>query len=175
MLLITDADVGDSGAVISSAAEPYSVLSVGVPKETFAGEKRVALTPQGVATLLKEGFKQVLVESGAGAAAEFTDDAYRAAGKISIARSLLPRTVLREQFNTMHGMWAWVRPVVGCACACMWSACTGALVVNSDDAYGADIVLKIRPPTLAEAAKMKQGGRLVLVHGSPHMACVTPR
>lgn len=43
----------------------------GVPKETFPGEQRVALTPAGAATLLKAGFKAVVVERGAGAAAEF--------------------------------------------------------------------------------------------------------
>jgi len=59
---------------------PYSQISVGVPKETFPNEKRVAITPAGVATLLKEGFKEVLVERGAGAAAEFPDEAYTAAG-----------------------------------------------------------------------------------------------
>ena len=45
--------------------------STGVPKETFPGEKRVALTPTGAATLLKSGFKQVTVEKGAGADAQF--------------------------------------------------------------------------------------------------------
>lgn len=44
----------------------------GVPKETFSGEKRVALSPAGVASLLKAGFGGVKVEKGAGAAAKFT-------------------------------------------------------------------------------------------------------
>ena len=46
--------------------------TIGVPKEVFPGEKRVALTPAGTATLLKQGFKGVTVEKGAGAAAQFT-------------------------------------------------------------------------------------------------------
>lgn len=46
-------------------------MVLGVPKEIFPGEKRVALTPSGAATLLKSGFKQVTVEKGAGAAAQF--------------------------------------------------------------------------------------------------------
>lgn len=43
----------------------------GVPKETHEGEARVALSPQGVAALLKAGFKGVSVERGAGALAQF--------------------------------------------------------------------------------------------------------
>jgi NAD(P) transhydrogenase subunit alpha len=54
-------------------------LTIGVPRETFAGEKRVATVPEVVEKLLKLGFA-VSVESGAGEAANFGDDAYRAAG-----------------------------------------------------------------------------------------------
>jgi NAD(P) transhydrogenase len=59
---------------------PYAQLCVGVPRETYPGERRVALTPQNVALLLKKGFAKVLVERGAGAPADFLDDAYAAAG-----------------------------------------------------------------------------------------------
>jgi len=52
---------------------------IGVPRETFVGEKRVATVPDVVARLVKLGFA-VSIESGAGAAANFSDDAYRAAG-----------------------------------------------------------------------------------------------
>jgi len=52
---------------------------IGVPKETAAGEKRVATVPEVVEKLVKLGFK-VNIESGAGEAANFSDDAYRAAG-----------------------------------------------------------------------------------------------
>ncbi|MGQ0655755.1 MAG: Re/Si-specific NAD(P)(+) transhydrogenase subunit alpha, partial [Betaproteobacteria bacterium] len=52
---------------------------IGVPRETFAGEKRVATVPEVVEKLIKLGFK-VAVQSGAGEAAHFSDDAYRAAG-----------------------------------------------------------------------------------------------
>lgn len=58
----------------------YSNLRIGIPKEIFPLEKRVAATPDSVAQLLKPGFKTVNVESGAGAAAHFSDDAYRNAG-----------------------------------------------------------------------------------------------
>ena len=54
-------------------------LTIGVPRETFPGEKRVASVPEVVEKLVKLGFA-VAVESGAGAAANFGDDAYQAAG-----------------------------------------------------------------------------------------------
>ena len=52
---------------------------IGVPRETFALEKRVATVPEVVERLIKLGFR-VVVESGAGDAANFSDNAYRAAG-----------------------------------------------------------------------------------------------
>ena len=52
---------------------------IGVPREIFPGEKRVATVPEVVEKLIKLGF-QVAVESGAGEGANFSDDAYRAAG-----------------------------------------------------------------------------------------------
>jgi NAD(P) transhydrogenase subunit alpha len=54
-------------------------LTIGVPRETFAGEKRVATVPEVVEKLIKLGFA-VRIESGAGVAANYDDDAYRAAG-----------------------------------------------------------------------------------------------
>ena len=52
---------------------------IGVPKEIFTGEKRVATVPEVVEKLIKLGFS-VSVESGAGDAANISDDAYRASG-----------------------------------------------------------------------------------------------
>ncbi|KAB2840527.1 MAG: Re/Si-specific NAD(P)(+) transhydrogenase subunit alpha, partial [Burkholderiales bacterium] len=54
-------------------------MRIGVPKEVFAGEKRVATAPEVVEKLVKLGFA-VTVQSGAGEAANFSDDAFRAAG-----------------------------------------------------------------------------------------------
>jgi H+-translocating NAD(P) transhydrogenase subunit alpha len=54
-------------------------LLIGVPKETAPGEKRVATVPEAVEKLIKLGFA-VAVESGAGDAANCSDEAYRAAG-----------------------------------------------------------------------------------------------
>jgi len=54
-------------------------MKSGALKETFAGEKRVALTPESVARLTKLGY-ECAVEAGAGIGADISDDAYRAAG-----------------------------------------------------------------------------------------------
>jgi len=52
---------------------------VGVPKETYPGETLVALIPSHVPLLTKIGL-HVLIESGAGEAAGFDDEAYRVKG-----------------------------------------------------------------------------------------------
>jgi len=54
-------------------------MKIGVPKETHSGERRVATTPDVAVQLIKLGY-DVQVESGAGAAANFSDEAYREAG-----------------------------------------------------------------------------------------------
>ncbi len=52
---------------------------IGVPKEVFPGEKRVATVPDAVTKLVKLGFA-VVVEQGAGDLADLSDDAYVQAG-----------------------------------------------------------------------------------------------
>lgn len=54
-------------------------MKIGVPKEVHAGEQRVALTPETAARIRKLGF-EICVETGAGEAAKFSDEAYREAG-----------------------------------------------------------------------------------------------
>ena len=54
-------------------------MRIGIPAETFAGEKRVATVPEVVEKLKKLGF-EVSVQAGAGAGANFADDTYVAAG-----------------------------------------------------------------------------------------------
>ncbi|MBW3631784.1 MAG: Re/Si-specific NAD(P)(+) transhydrogenase subunit alpha [Chloroflexi bacterium] len=56
-----------------------STLTVGVPRETAPGERRVAMTPDTVKRLTASGVV-VKVESGAGLASGHSDDAYVAAG-----------------------------------------------------------------------------------------------
>src|SRR3954447_13327184 len=54
-------------------------MRIGVPRETAAGERRVALVPEVVGKLVPAGF-EVLVQRGAGEAASFPDAAYEEAG-----------------------------------------------------------------------------------------------
>jgi NAD(P) transhydrogenase subunit alpha len=90
---------------------------IGVPRETAAGEKRVATVPEVVEKLIKLGFR-VAVQSGAGDAANFADDTYRAAGA--------------EIIEDAARLWA-----------------------------AADIVFKVRGPSMAEVGLMREGGTLV--------------
>lgn len=58
-------------------------LFIGLPKETYIGEKRVCLTPDAVTALCAHGHR-IVVETGAGDGANFTDKEYSEAGaKIS--------------------------------------------------------------------------------------------
>lgn len=90
-------------------------MIIGVPKETAAGERRVALVPEFVPKL---GGVPVAVEKGAGAQAGFTDDAYLGKGA-SLADG--PRSLFGQS----------------------------------------DIVLKVAPPTMAEARLMKDASTLI--------------
>ena len=54
-------------------------LFIGIPKETYFQEKRVCLTPDAVSALLSNGHR-VMIESGAGDGANFTDKEYSEAG-----------------------------------------------------------------------------------------------
>ncbi|HEV3010314.1 MAG TPA: Re/Si-specific NAD(P)(+) transhydrogenase subunit alpha [Burkholderiales bacterium] len=90
---------------------------IGVPREIAAGEKRVATVPEVVEKLIKLGFR-VAVQSGAGDAANFADDTYRAAGAEIVA-------------DAPH----------------LWES--------------ADIVFKVRAPSLAEIDLMRAGTTLV--------------
>ncbi len=54
-------------------------MKIGIPKEIHPGERRVATTPEAAEWLRKLGF-EIAIEAGAGAGANFADDAYREAG-----------------------------------------------------------------------------------------------
>ncbi|GAB3501669.1 Re/Si-specific NAD(P)(+) transhydrogenase subunit alpha [Curvibacter fontanus] len=99
------------------AGTATAVQRIGVPRETFPGEKRVATVPEVVEKLIKLGFR-VAVESGAGEAANFSDETYRAAGA-----------------EVIQGA------------AALWAA--------------SDIVFKVRPPSQAEVALLREGGALI--------------
>src|ERR1700736_6795549 len=88
-------------------------MQIGVPKETAAGELRVALVPDVVKRLTGQGL-EVLVERGAGAGALIPDATYEEAG--------------------------------------------ASLV---DDAWGADVVVKVAPPSAEEAGRLKSSSVLI--------------
>jgi len=90
---------------------------VGVAGESFPGERRVALVPEGVRRLVADKI-EVAVASGAGLAALFSDDDYARAG-------------------------ARLEP------------CREKLIAH------ADLVVKIRPPTLVEVESLRRGALLV--------------
>jgi NAD(P) transhydrogenase subunit alpha len=56
-----------------------NLMRIGVPKEVYAGEKRVATTPDVATQLMKLGF-DVAVEAGAGEGSNFSDSAYSDVG-----------------------------------------------------------------------------------------------
>jgi NAD(P) transhydrogenase subunit alpha len=92
-------------------------VKIGAPKEIFEGEARVAMTPASAKELQKLGHSCV-IEAGAGAAAGFSDAAYREAGV--------------EVVKTAAALWK-----------------------------GADVIVKVRPPTEAEAKRLGAGKTLI--------------
>jgi NAD(P) transhydrogenase subunit alpha len=90
-------------------------MRIGVPKESVEGEKRVALIPDTVASLVGKEIS-VTVESGAGEQAGHPDAEYSEAG---------------------------------------------ADVGSAEDAYGADVVLRVVTPSASELARLNKGQVLV--------------
>jgi NAD(P) transhydrogenase subunit alpha len=74
-------DAQHESAGLDGAASPMTIV---VPREVHALERRVAATPETVGQLRKLGYR-VCVQAGAGAAASFDDAAYEAAGAQVIA------------------------------------------------------------------------------------------
>ena len=58
---------------------PYNQLTIGIPKESFPNERRVAISPAAVKTLTKAGFS-VVIENEAGSEAKFSNSEYEASG-----------------------------------------------------------------------------------------------
>jgi len=79
-------------------------ITIGVPKEVFENEKRVAVTPDTIQRVVKKNGCNFLVESGAGLDASITDEAYQSSGaKIVSAKEALQADVVlkvrQPQFN----------------------------------------------------------------------------
>jgi NAD(P) transhydrogenase subunit alpha len=69
MTIAVERDTGADNTV------PNARKKIGIPKEIYPGECRVAATPTNAKVLQKQGF-EVLIEQGAGEAANFSDRAY---------------------------------------------------------------------------------------------------
>jgi len=76
---LKDAKAETAAAAAETVGIPYSRLTLGVPKEVWQGERRVAITPAVTSTLTKKGFT-VQVEDNAGALSNFRNMDYEAAG-----------------------------------------------------------------------------------------------
>ena len=82
-------DSDEQTIVVENAAPesfPEPVMTIGVPKEVFPLEKRVAVTPSSVKNFRKLGFS-VHVETGAGASANYSDKQYEDAGAHIVSSS----------------------------------------------------------------------------------------
>ena len=79
MLILLVAIYIDNAEVSAVPMTPYDQMTIGVPKETFQSERRVALSPIAVTNLTKQGFN-IVIEEGAGLAARFLDEDYISAG-----------------------------------------------------------------------------------------------
>ena len=64
-------------------------VRIGIPKETYPGETRVALIPGNLSTLTRDKH-EVLLETGAGLGASYSDDEFKASGAVIVdtAKSL---------------------------------------------------------------------------------------
>ena len=87
-------------------------LTYGIVRETLARERRVALTPDGAEQLIAAGHA-VVIETGAGNQAGFSDDDYRAMGaticlasrEVGLAADVLVKVhgPSQDEFNLMRG------------------------------------------------------------------------
>src|SRR5512146_2090310 len=71
--------LGECPSSSTHETERTNFVIVGVPKEIYPGERRVALVPLVVPNLIKAGF-EIAVETGAGLAAGYTDAHYTEKG-----------------------------------------------------------------------------------------------
>ena len=106
-------------------------LAVVVLKERAEGERRVALDPVSANKLVNKGF-QVLIESGAGDAAGFSDEQYSECTVLDDAEIIL----------TMADIWLWVQAPV-----------TEQLANLPEGSLGMGLVLAHRNPAIVETLK----------------------
>jgi hypothetical protein len=92
---------------------------VGVPREVFPNERRVALSkPQNVTLLRKKGFAEVVVERNTGTHAQFLNDDYEKAGACLLVRRVI---------NCLPRPTSYSRTDLPCATRRSTTSSTGAL------------------------------------------------
>ena len=96
--------------------EGNKTLFIGVPKEKSLQENRVSLKPESVEVLVSNGHR-VVVETGAGDSANYSDKEYSEAG--------------------------------------------AELAYSAKEAFEADIIMKVEPPTIPEIGYIKRGKTLI--------------
>src|SRR3569623_1390718 len=74
----------------TSAPQPQPRLKVEIPKESVFGERRVSATPQTCTRIVKLGY-DVIVEAGAGEAANYVDATYAETGSKTVDAATLWR------------------------------------------------------------------------------------
>ena len=153
----------------ASSAPPQAPQRIGVVREIFPGEKRVATVPDVVEKLIKLGFK-VAVESGAGDLANCSDDTYRAAGAEVIAGAanvwaacdiiFKVRGPTAEEVALMHKGQTLV--------SFIWPAQNPELLKQLEAAGVTVLAIDALPRTLSRAQKMdaltSMAGVLSLIH-----------
>ena len=72
-----------SPATSAHALDPDTIMIIGVPKETYPGENRVAITPASLPSLQKGGMT-VHIECGAGVKSGYPDAAYTEKGGVIV-------------------------------------------------------------------------------------------
>jgi NAD(P) transhydrogenase subunit alpha len=69
----------DQGIVFSHPQSQRAYVNIGIPKETLQGETRIATVPGNLSALVRDKHR-VLVETGAGLGASYSDDQFTTAG-----------------------------------------------------------------------------------------------
>jgi len=130
-------------------------LLIGVPKETAPGEKRVATVPEVVEKLVKLGFA-VAVESGAGDAANCSDDAYRAAGAevLPDAASLWARADIVFKVRPPSADEVGLMREGGMLVGFVWPAQNPGLMQQLADKRATVLAIDALPRQLSRAQKM---------------------
>ena len=137
-------------------------MRVAVPKETRPGEKRVALVPDIISKLTKAGL-DVVIESGAGVAAEFSDAQFAAAGATVTAGDVTrdADVILSIQPLTPDGMKALKKGAIAptFVSAALQELCGAATVtIDAETVHNGYLIQQAKSSTKTEVTFYKKRG-----------------